>query len=171
MKVTEYRQLNNPLANCTVKIGIDPGVSTGVAVARITAGITVNWSLHTLSFWQAVDLVQDTFFQMIVDDDGGNDDFAAFGIAIEVPSGHVIHKSVEGNARGYGRDRQAANVGSNRREAVLLAERFESLGYTVVRVKPTRAKWSAEDLKRITGITDKSNQHTRDAVRTVWPFV
>ncbi len=151
MKLAEYRKMNNPLSHCAVRIGIDAGVNTGIAIYGHEAD---EWLLFTESFWQAYDRIEKY-------------DRDYTGIVIEVPSGHVIHRRKDGESSGFGRDRMAANVGSNRREAVLLAERFEALGFTVVRKKPTRTKWNAEDLKRHTGITRRTNEHVRDAIRLV----
>lgn len=153
MNLSEYRKLNDPLSRCAVLIGIDAGVYTGVAVGTREGVEPIYWKL--LDFWSAYDFISKF-----------NPDHT--GIVIEVPTGHVIHHRVNENASGFGRDRQAANVGSNRREAALLAERFESMGFAVARVKPTRTKWKADDLARHTGITAKTNEHTRDAIRLIW---
>jgi hypothetical protein len=153
MTIDEYRKLN-PLGHCAVLIGIDPGMSTGVAVGS-REDPTIPITFKTLDFWAAYDFVK-----------GYNADYT--GIVIEVRKGHVIHRSEDGNTQGFGRDKQAANVGSARREAVLLAERFEALGFPVVRVNPTKTKWTAEQCRQKTGIAARTNEHTRDAIRLVW---
>ncbi len=73
--------------------------------------------------------------------------------------------SVEGFRQ---RERLAVNVGSNRREAVLLADGIELLGLAVKRITPTRIKWSADQLKRYTGIETRTSQHVRDAIALCW---
>lgn len=157
MKVDDYKRLANPFSHCAVIIGIDPGVETGVAIGS-AEDPTIPIDFYTMDFWKAHDRV----VKFPPDHTG---------IVIEVPQGHVIHRSEDNNTRGFGRDRQAANVGSNRREATLLADRFEALGFPVVRVRPIRKKWTAEELKLHTGITARTNQHVRDAIRLVWERV
>lgn len=135
-------------------IGIDPGVETGVAFYDRHERKIVSRS--TSDFWNVIEEFETSLMP--------HSHFAV----IEVASGHVIHDRVEKNATGFGRDRQAANVGSNRREAVLLAEGLERLGFEVRRVTPTRTKWTAKDLKQRTGITERTNQHVRDAIALVY---
>lgn len=156
MKLDEYKRHQNPLSHCAIRIGIDPGVKTGVAIYFHEESI---WVLNTMSFWAIVDLVESY-------------DPHLTGIAIETPNTkRVLYSRKDGDSEGRGRERMAANVGSNRREAALLAERFESLGYPVIRVTPTRTKWTAADLKRETGITERTNEHERDAVRIVSKYI
>lgn len=62
----------------------------------------------------------------------------------------------------------ARRVGLNHATGMHLADMAESLGLKVVLIRPTRSKKNAEDFKRITGWTGRSNQETRDAAMLVW---
>lgn len=156
MKINEYRKLNNPLAHCAVIVGIDPGVNTGVAIGS-HEDPTLPIIFQTLDFWGVYDKVAKY-----------NPDHT--GIVIEVANAkRVMYLRVDGNSdAGRVRENMAAKIGSNRREAELLASRFEAMGFPVVRVTPTRTKWDADELKRRTGITARTNEHVRDAIRLVW---
>lgn len=129
-----------------VVVGIDPGKSTGFAV------YSVDWErlivLETLDFWGAYDRAMGfvrTVPTMVI---------------IEVPnSKHVWHK---GAASERALQRQGANVGSVVREAELLAEGLARENCIVKRVQP-RKKVNAKDFATITGWTNRSNQHERDA--------
>jgi hypothetical protein len=142
----------NPLRGKQLIVGVDAGKNTGVAVWDDTVG---EWTLMTVGFWDAHDCILSL-------------SPVTAAIVIEVPSGHVIHKRKEGATKGFGRDRMAANVGSARREATLLAERFLAKGYTVIQEKPTATKWTRAELARHTGIERPTNEHVRDAVRLVY---
>jgi hypothetical protein len=45
---------------------------------------------------------------------------------------------------------------------------LRAMGYTVFLYQPKSAKWKAEQLKSITGITARTNQDTRDAIRAAY---
>lgn len=157
MKASEYKNLQNPLSHCAFRIGIDAGIHTGVAIYTHEIG---EWNLQTMNFWKAYDFIR------VFDPDHT-------GIVVEVPNSKRIVYDYQGE-RGTGdrrRERMAANVGSNRREAALLAERFEGLGYPVIRVTPIRHKWSAADLQRELGITSRTNAHVRDAIQLVSKYI
>lgn len=161
MKAAEYRKLNNPLADKDWIIGIDAGVHTGFAVfAR--KPIDYRWHFETLTFWGAYDRLKSV-----------SGDISQIGVVIEVPnSRRVMYMRVDGNSdAGRVRESMAARIGSNRREAELLAERIESLGYTVIRVTPTKTKWNAKELERHTGIKTRTNEHVRDAIRLAWNHI
>lgn len=160
MKLADYKKLTNSLADKDWIVGIDPGVHTGFAVyAR--KPIDYRWHLETLAFWGCFDRLESI-----------SGDRGLIGVVIEVPNAkRVLYKRKDGESAGRGRERMAANVGSNRREAELLAERIEQLGYTVIRTAPTKSKWNAKELQRITGITERTNEHVRDAVRLVWDYI
>lgn len=159
MKVAEYHRLVNPLAHCNIRIGVDAGKKTGIAVYSMELPDSEAWFLHTKSFWDAYDFIKGY-------------PAASTGIIIEVPNAkRHLYARKDGEGVGRGRERMAANVGSNRREAELLASRFESLGFPVVRVTPKGSKWSAKELERFTGITELTNEHVRDAVRLVFDSI
>jgi len=138
-----------------IYIGIDPGVTTGLAV----------WDgkdivFHTTDFWGAIEEIQ----QWIV----------PITVVIEDPSKNkpVFHRDLK--VRGDKRDRTmlkiGQNVGSNKREGQLLIEYCEQNGIECRAIKPTSSKWDAKQLKVYTGITKSTNQHVRDAIKLVYGF-
>lgn len=136
-------------------IGLDPGSSTGLALwCRASRRLL---EVHTLTFWKAYDFVRDRFTPETAE------------IVVEVPNtrGALYSRTSAQVADGRGRDKFAANVGSVRREAVLLAERFEQLGFAVRRVTPRGKKWDAEQMRRYTGYEGRTSEHGRDAARLV----
>ena len=68
-------------------------------------------------------------------------------------------------------ERIAKNVGENHATGKLLVEMAESLGLTVVLVRPTRSKKDAKEFNRITGWTGRSNQETRDAAMLIFGMI
>lgn len=136
-------------------LGIDAGKHTGLAVWRRSARGFV--ALETLDFWTAYDFIRENY----------PPDNAE--IVIEVPDAkRHLYARLDNAGAGRGRERMAANVGSNRREAELLAERFEYEFYKVKRVSPVKAKkWTHAEFVRLTKWPGKSNEHQRDAARLV----
>jgi len=137
-------------------IGIDPGVNTGYAVYDRTAHQIIDKG--TLDFWRVYHWI------------GNQENYAEYVVYIETPnSQRPMYDSVDGNSDiGRIRENMSAKIGSNRREAALLADGIELLGFEVKRIRPTRTKWTAEQLKRNTRITERTNQHVRDAIALVW---
>jgi hypothetical protein len=128
-----------------IHIGIDPGVKTGFAQA--INGKLVR--LETTDFWEVYEGVKAMW--------SIND------VAIHIEDTNdlpVFHHGANRKAQGaIGR-----NVGEVCREASLLIQGFERLGYNVI---PHRGKRSKKvDHKtfcRITGWKGRTNQHQRDA--------
>ena len=137
-----------------IVIGIDPGVETGFAVWSRSSKQFLE--LSTLSFWAAYDRV--TAYQ--------TDEIEIF---IENPdSQRAMYVRTETVKIQRQRERIAKNIGSNRREATLLAERLTALGYAVRPVSPIKArKWDAAQFKRYTNYEGRTSQHVRDAARLV----
>ncbi len=140
-------------------VGLDCGLHTGVAIydreAKCLAGV------FTLDFWRAYDFVTSTVTPETA------------VIVVEVPNtrGALYARTDAEVGRGSrGRDRFAANVGSNRREAVLLADGFERLGFDVRREIPRGAKWTVEQVRRYTGYEGRTSEHARDAIRLVYGY-
>lgn len=78
---------------------------------------------------------------------------------------YASHDKVHGRRR----DALCRNVGRIDRDVELWLDWFEALGVEAQGVVPVRAKkWSAEQLRRLTGWRGASNQHGRDAARLVW---
>ena len=135
-------------SNKTIRwvIGIDPGKNTGFAVYDIERGELRE--LTTVDFWTVYHKVLNTYSSTTA------------AIYIEVPkTKHVFQKKATGDSQ---MQRQAVNIGSVIREAELLAEGLERVGYTVTRKHP-QGKVSAERFESYTGWTGRSNEHTRDA--------
>lgn len=135
-------------------LGIDPGVSTGIAI-RDTRG-TTPLSLLTLSFWKTVELIRSLHAQH----------GERLLVVIEDPN---IHKSLYANKDGHtgeARTKIAQNVGANKREATLLLEfcRENSIGHETI---APLGKLDASQFKQITGIATGS-QHARDAARLIF---
>ena len=86
-------------------------------------------------------------------------------VIIELPANKAIYHNHGQNKKAMGRT--GVNVGSVIREAELLAERFIGLGYQVVTVRP-QGKASAANVEELIGITQRTNQHVRDAIMLVW---
>ena len=127
-------------------IGIDPGTNT--RYAEYDGGLRA----FKTNFWGAVDLV------------------SAYppketAVIVELPrSKHVWHGKAQNNTA---MARTGVNVGSVIREAELLADRFNTTGYTVITVHP-RGKTTAAEVKHITGYEGRTNEHTRDAIMLAW---
>jgi hypothetical protein len=136
-------------------LGIDAGKQTGLAVWRRSARSLV--ALETLDFWTAYDFIRENY----------PPDSAE--VVIEVPNAkRHLYARLDGEGAGRGRERMAANVGSNRREAELLAERLEYHFYKVTRVPPVAAKkWTHQEFVKFTKWPGRSNEHQRDAARLV----
>lgn len=136
-------------------IGIDPGVETGYAVWSRARREFVE--LLTLSFWSAYDRILG-YAQTDIE------------IFIENPdSKRSMYARTETVEYQRQRERVAKNIGSNRREASLLIERLQALGYQVTPVSPVRArKWDSQQFNRYTKHEGRTSQHVRDAARIVW---
>ena len=150
-----------PEARKRYVVGIDPGVKTGFAVWDRDGKRLL--SVETADFW--------TVF------------FRIYGAPILRPESTLIvvevahHAPVfrERKAKGQNENhaaRLAQNVGQVMREAKLLAEGLRRLGYEVVEQKPLgKAKNAADDrtqFERLTGWTERTSQHARDAARMVY---
>ena len=80
------------------------------------------------------------------------------------------HHSAPGQRKGVG-EQIARRVGLNHATGILLVEMAESLGLTVVLVRPTRSKKDAKEFNRITGWAGRSNQETRDAAMLIFGMI
>lgn len=133
-------------------IGIDCGVNTGVAIKETGANTFIY--LKSLDFWQAYDLIIQSY----------------------PPESCRVHIEFLSEKEGLYSDRKvhghrmAANVGGVRRETALLIKGLERLGYEVLKIRPTRIKWSQEDFTRHTGDTRRTNEHVRDAAWCVYNY-
>lgn len=134
-------------------IGLDAGLHTGLAVYdRAERRIT---EMFKTDFWSAYEFITKNF----------SPDIAL--IVIERPRKGFVYSRNQQYKKSVV-EKIAFNSGENNREATLLIEGFEYLGYEVRKVTPVASKWTAEQLKRFTGISSRTNEHVRDAVRLVW---
>lgn len=134
-----------------VKIGIDGGTKTGVAII----GEDNQLMLLTLNFW--------TTYELIIKQHAPED----VAIYIEDPSKNkpVFHRKT-GPKR---RLKIAQNVGGVKRETELLIEGLSREGYLVIPVRPKHSKWSHDLFCKVTGwpINESTNEHQRDAARLI----
>jgi len=133
-------------------IGIDAGKKTGCAV----------WCSDKQQF----DVIKTTTFWDLFYDIGP--------VVVSNPACFVIEDPTLNkptffrNTNHKGMQRISRNVGANAREATLLIERFESMGLTVLRVRPQDSKKNAKAFQQITGYTGRCSQHARDAAMLVF---
>lgn len=129
-------------------LGIDPGVSCGFAVYSRTSQKLIR--VETLTFWEAIEEVRL---------------FAAdwVKVVIEVADAAPVFWQRKGAAANqHTLSKIARNVGQVTREAQLMVEGLRRYGYQVIEAKPLGKK-NAEDFKRLTKWTERTNQHERDA--------
>lgn len=137
-------------------IGVDPGRKTGYALWDSEKRKLVE--IYTWTFWRLFDYVHPRF----------NPDNTA--IVIEDPSQNRPTFYREGATRRE-MEKISQNVGANKEHAILLIERFESLGFEVLRVRPskkTQTKLTAKAFERITGYSERTSEHARDAAMLVY---
>jgi hypothetical protein len=133
-----------------VKLGIDPGTHTGMALA-VDGKLT---QLYTSDFWECYDWVRDTYrpgeIEIHIEDTN------------DLP---VIDRGTGKRSHG----KIGKNVGSVCREASLLISGFRRLGFdVVVRDNKTTPKLRGEPFRRLTGWNGQTNQHQRDAAMLVF---
>lgn len=130
-------------------IGIDAGVHTGFAV-RETRVLKKWLVIRTGTFWNVYRDIAENYPPELTT------------IYIEKPSlNKLTFDHNEKNRRK--REKISRNVGANAREATLLIEEFQRLGYEVIEVRPTKKKVDAKEFKGYTGITQRTSEHARDA--------
>ncbi len=134
-------------------LGIDPGAKTGYALWR-----DKQLYVSTTTFWA----MARTLEQFAVPDHA----HLEIIVVIENPALNrpVFPRLLTRNAM----LKIAQNVGANKRDAALLIELAESLGFEVRQVKPTSAKWNRQTFERITKYTGRTSQHGRDAAKMVF---
>lgn len=134
-------------------IGIDPGKYTGFAVWVPAAG-EFDY-LETLTFWEALGQIEEDYEPNKVI------------VVLEDPAQNkptFFHKATGQRQR----EKISQDVGANKREAQLLAEGLERMGYRVKRVQPKTSKLSGEEFKALTGYEKRTNPHVRDAGMLVY---
>lgn len=151
----------SPEARKRYIVGLDPGVKTGVAIwDRVEGQFRL---ISTWDFW-------DTVFALT-----RSSVFTPYSCSVVVEVAHYAptysHLKAEGQNK-HTLSKIARNVGQVTREAQLLAEGLRRFGYEVEEVRPQgKAKKAADDVKqfeRLTGWTERTSQHARDAARLVY---
>lgn len=145
-------------------IGIDPGKKTGFAVWDSVDKRFAE--IATKTFWITVDEVASSAFLMSY----RSASRSMFKIVIEDPSQNRPTFFRPGTTPRQ-MQKISQNVGANKEHALLLIERFESLGFEVLRVRPsgkTQTKLSADAFKRIAGYKGRTSEHARDAAMLVF---
>ena len=139
------------MAKVRYVIGIDPGANTGIAVWDREQEEVIQTT--TTTFWPAYDYICALYKT------------SETKIIIEVPLRTVMYaRQASKGYKGAGQNRLMADAAGNAKESTLLAQGLELAGYEVKRVRPIKAKWTAIQLKRVTGIEGRTNQHVRDAI-------
>ena len=140
-------------------LGIDPGADTGLAgyvpgergrpgVLAFVRSASPLGTVRLLETWAA--------------------EGRLIGAVVEDSRSAPLYHRYRSKGRGE-RDRVARSVGRIDALIDLYLDVLGSLGVPVQTVEPVRAaKWSADDLKRMTGFDGRSNVHGRDAARLVF---
>jgi hypothetical protein len=143
--------------------GIDPGATTGIALFDVEKGCIDN--VFTSDFWGTYK----TFAARALAKAGVKDCL----VIIEAPVKNAMYakqQAVADQGSAKRANRMMSNAASNAREAELLADGIEALGYTVKRVRPSRTKLNAEECRAESGFEGSTNQHTRDAIMLCYHF-
>lgn len=141
-----------------IYIGIDPGKFTGVALWRRDTKLL---ELHTFSFWQAIDfLTQQIEFCK-------KNNIHLKVVLEDVNQNKPIFEKKGANNKAM-MLRIAQNVGSNKRDGMLIEVFVERNGIEVILVKPTTSKWSISYFQKITRYKGLTSQHARDAAKLVY---
>lgn len=149
------QELNGrPYVRRDLALGIDPGVSTGLALwSRRTGRLEDVW---TLDFWGVYDWMRTQSDQELE-------------VWIEDPAANRPTFDKEGvtEAERRKREKVSQDVGANKREGRLLIAGLLRLGFQVRAVRPRSPKMKdAVTFGRLYG-WKKTNQHERDAARLV----
>ena len=139
----------------SILLGIDPGTTTGLAsICTVTSTILSVGSASPLETVRQLEA-------------WARDEVVA-GAVIEDSRELPIYARHGGKNRGE-RDRVARSVGGVDTLTGLYTDLLRSFGIPVELVEPVRSKkWDAETCARITGWTERSNQHGRDALRLIY---
>ncbi len=132
-----------------IVIGIDPGKTTAIAVYdKENKKIT---SVSESDFWGCY-----RWLDQGIKDSQGYSLNTVECIVIEVPR-------TKTNWHKKGCDITSANVGGIYREAELLADGIGRLGFKVIRQHP-QGKYTHKQVVKLTGWTERTNEHKRDAI-------
>ena len=133
-------------------IGIDGGKTNGYAIWDKQNQVVVSYDIY--NFWELIEVLSGL-------------DNSEVMIHLEYPN---FNKPTFCRGK-YDKailDRKAQNVGSVKRTSELIKEYLELHNIQHKLVRPLSRKFNAEMFNKLTGITDSSNQHERDAVMLVY---
>jgi len=132
-------------------MGVDPGIHTGFAVydrdeERIIEAATVTfWELFT----ETLSHYPPDQTDVIVED-----------ARLNKPT-----FDKDNDAGDRKREKISRNVGSVQAESRLIIEGLKLMGYQVLPIRPSGEKWDDATVRRITGYTQRTSAHARDAIR------
>ena len=135
-----------------IYIGIDAGINTGISV---WGGNKLRY--FTGDFWKAIETIEQfnikVEIEVIIEDPSLNkpvfiDKYKKQNILVALKIGQ--------------------NIGGNKKEALLLISYCEKNNIKYRAVRPSTKKWDKAMLKTITGITTRTNEHERDAIKLVY---
>lgn len=132
-----------------VKIGIDTGVNTGIAVWQDGELQSVESMTITKAMRKILTLYPHKYTKLYIED---------------------ARKWIGFNGKTKSTDARLQGAGSVKRDAKIWEDWCKEHDYEVVFVKPMGKglKKSAEDFKRITGWKGRTNEHSRDAAMIVY---
>lgn len=156
-------------------IGIDPGTHTGLAwLARPNV-----LRVKEYTFWSVYHYVCESFFPqstvLVIEQGGLNSPlFSSVAKRMEEQdrrAGKTITAVMRESYR-RAENKHAMNVGAANEQAELLIEGFRSAGYHIIPFRPVKdKKWKThEQAKAVTGIEQRTNDHTRVALQAVWDY-
>ena len=160
-----------------LKIGIDPGSKTGIAIWNSTDRKFEENGLSTKDFWKAIFFIQGIkrdlnaeidHITLIIEDPNKN--APVFMInneknrilqALEMENKREAFTEIDSVLRVF--SRRAQNVGQNKQMATFMIEYFRNIGFKVKEVRPTQTKMKDYAFKAITKYQGRCSQHARDA--------
>ena len=149
-------------------VGIDPGEVTGVAAWDV--GTQSFTHVGSGSFFEVLDLL-DSLPHSSGECIGGAPPAEGWSVGLVVVEDArrlPIYASRDG-VRGRRRDRLCRDVGRIDRDVQLWVDWLQARGLPVRLAEPLRGgKWDAATLARLSGWTEPTNQHARDAARHVF---
>lgn len=162
-KPTELNTWTTPKHNLI--IGVDPGVSMGVATKN--RGAKEYNQLITLNFWACVSY----FEELKKDVENNNQSIKDILVVIENPNfNRPVYFDNKRTTNILTALKAAQNVGSNKRDATLIIDKCKLLGFEVIPVVPRKgalSKVTAETFNQLTGYSKMCSQHARDAAMLI----
>lgn len=140
-----------------ILIGIDPDLLKSGYCCMIDGMIT---ELSTLSFFAMIEKITDAAYTANV---------AESSIVVYIEAGWLnAKKNYHGAKNTATAARIGANVGENHAIGKLLEEAMKFYAIPYQLIKPTTSKWDSGLFKQITGLTERTNQEERDALKLIW---